>query len=116
MCHPRHFPALIHWSRMLSRSRTLALVLAATAAVLQSTAALAQQRADSATIAVTSNLVVEGVPAIPAVLAAEVRRYTESRSASLADWHPVRREILISTRFGNTPQLHKVTSPLGARS
>ena len=70
----------------------------------------------AAVIAPTENLVVDGVPSIPARLAADVRRYTESRSAGLADWHPVRRELLISTRFGNTPQVHRVAAPLGART
>ncbi|MFN2567295.1 MAG: prolyl oligopeptidase family serine peptidase [Gemmatimonadaceae bacterium] len=67
------------------------------------------------TIAPPENLVVEGIPAIPASLAAEVRRYTESRSAGIVDWHPTRREILISTRFGNTAQIHRVRMPGGAR-
>jgi dipeptidyl aminopeptidase/acylaminoacyl peptidase len=62
------------------------------------------------------NLVVEGVPPIPATLPEEVRRYTEFRSASLASWHPVRREMLISTRFGDTPQVHLVKMPGGART
>jgi dipeptidyl aminopeptidase/acylaminoacyl peptidase len=62
------------------------------------------------------NLVVEGVPSIPAALANDVRRYTEYRSAALASWNPVRREMLISTRFGDTPQLHLVKTPGGARS
>lgn len=62
------------------------------------------------------NLVIEGVPAIPASLADEVRRYTEARSAGLADWHPMRREILVGTRFGNTNQLHRVATPGGART
>lgn len=61
------------------------------------------------------NLVVSGVPPIPAEIAAEVARYTESRSAGFVDWHPVRREMLISTRFGNTAQLHEVKFPGGAR-
>jgi dipeptidyl aminopeptidase/acylaminoacyl peptidase len=69
----------------------------------------------AATIAPTENLVVDGIPAIPAKLAAEVRRYTEARSAGFADWHPTRRELLISTRFGNTAQIHRVAMPLGAR-
>jgi len=67
-------------------------------------------------IAPAENLVVDGVPAIPASMAADVRRYTESRSSGLADWHPTRRELLISTRFGNTPQIHRVKAPLGART
>ncbi|HEV7889034.1 MAG TPA: prolyl oligopeptidase family serine peptidase [Pyrinomonadaceae bacterium] len=62
------------------------------------------------------NLVVEGVPAIPASVADEVRRYTEYRTAGLASWHPVRREMLIGTRFGDTPQVHIVRTPLGART
>lgn len=62
------------------------------------------------------NMLVEGVPPVPAALAAQVRRYTEFRAASLTDWHPVRREMLISTRFGNTPQIHYVNMPGGARS
>ncbi|HVF44648.1 MAG TPA: prolyl oligopeptidase family serine peptidase [Pyrinomonadaceae bacterium] len=61
------------------------------------------------------NLVVEGVPTIPASIADEVRRYTEFRTAGLASWHPVRREMLIGTRFGDTPQVHIVRTPLGAR-
>lgn len=62
------------------------------------------------------NLVVQGLPSIPASLADEVRRYTESRSASFADWHPTERSILISTRFANTAQIHRVRQPGGART
>jgi dipeptidyl aminopeptidase/acylaminoacyl peptidase len=62
------------------------------------------------------NLVVEGVPKIPSTLAEEVRRYTEFRSAGLAGWHPTRREMLISTRFGDTAQVHQVKFPGGART
>jgi dipeptidyl aminopeptidase/acylaminoacyl peptidase len=82
--------------------------------VLLVSTALAQ--APNATIAPGDNLVVEGVPAIPAALAEEVRRYTEFRSASLSAWHPTRREMLISTRFGDTPQIHLVKMPGGART
>ena len=73
-------------------------------------------QAPAPVIAPTDNLVVDGVPAIPASLAADVRRYTESRSASLSAWHPVRREMIIATRFGNTTQLHQVKVPGGART
>ena len=62
------------------------------------------------------NLVVDGIPPIPGPLAEEVRRYTDARQATLADWHPTRREILISTRFANTPQIHHVKIPGGART
>ncbi|HYN79908.1 MAG TPA: S9 family peptidase [Gemmatimonadaceae bacterium] len=79
-------------------------------------AALAAQGAQTPVISPPENLVADGIPPIPAALAAEVRRYTESRSASLADWHPTRREVLISTRSGNTAQIHRVATPLGARA
>ncbi len=68
------------------------------------------------TLTVPDNLVIDGVPGIPAALPADVRRYTEARSASLSDWHPLRREMLIATRFGNTAQVHVVRMPLGART
>jgi dipeptidyl aminopeptidase/acylaminoacyl peptidase len=71
--------------------------------------------AQEATIAPAENLVVDGVPAIPASLAETAGRYGSYRAASLADWHPVRREMLIATRFGDTPQLHLVKMPEGAR-
>jgi len=61
------------------------------------------------------NLIVKNIPSIPVSLINDVRLYTESRSASPVDWHPQRREMLISTRFGNTAQLHYLSMPLGAR-
>lgn len=67
-------------------------------------------------IPVTDNLVVEGVPQIPASLADEVRNYTESRGASLSSWHPLKKEMLILTRFGNSNQVHYIKSPGGART
>src|SRR5688500_13087992 len=70
----------------------------------------------AATLPAGDNLVVDGVPAMPASPAAEVRRYTEARSAARVDWHPTRRELLISTRFGNPAQLHRVAMPGGDRS
>jgi Tol biopolymer transport system component len=66
-------------------------------------------------LAPADNLIVEGIPPIPASLGEDVKRYTEFRSAGLADWHPNRREVLISTRFGNSPQIHLVKTPAGAR-
>ena len=44
-----------------------------------------------------ANLTVEGVPPISTILADTLRRYTESRAALLADWHPTRRELLSYT-------------------
>lgn len=67
-------------------------------------------------IAPGDNLVVEGVPPIPAALAQEIGRWTEIREAAFAGWHPVRREVLVLTRFGATNQVHQVRRPGGART
>lgn len=77
--------------------------------------AMAEAVQPPAVITPTDNLVVDGVPAIPAALADSVRPYTESRAASFVEWHPARLEMLISTRFANTPQLHLVRMPGGDR-
>ena len=61
------------------------------------------------------SLVLGGVPKIPAALAETAGRYASFRSASISDWHPTRHEMLISTRFAETPQLHLVAMPGGAR-
>src|ERR1700686_1576371 len=61
------------------------------------------------------SIVADGVPAIPASLAETAGRYGAYRSASLADWNPLKREMLIATRFGDTPQLHLVSAPGGER-
>lgn len=71
--------------------------------------------ADVGEVVPNENLVAEGIPKIPTSLAEAMGRYTEFRSASLASWHPVRREMLITTRFGDTPQVHLVKFPGGAR-
>lgn len=73
-------------------------------------------RAQSDTIAPGPTLVADGIPPVPAALAADVRRYTEARGATLADWHPTRRELLVSTRFANSNQIHAVKVPGGART
>ncbi|MDP9338946.1 MAG: prolyl oligopeptidase family serine peptidase [Acidobacteriota bacterium] len=72
-------------------------------------------RAQEAVVAPGDNLVVEGAPKIPAALVETAGRYGSYRSAILADWHPTRREMLVATRFGDTPQLHLVKMPGGAR-
>jgi dipeptidyl aminopeptidase/acylaminoacyl peptidase len=68
------------------------------------------------TLPIPENLVVDGVPAIPAAVTEKAAPYTEARAATLTSWHPTRREMLISTRFGNTNQAHVVKSPGGART
>src|SRR5579871_1077434 len=62
------------------------------------------------------NLVVENVPSIPASVAEKSDQYGEFRAATLADWHPSKREMLIGTRFADVPQIHSLKTPGGART
>jgi len=68
-----------------------------------------------AVVAPPESLAIDGVPKIPASLADTAGRYGSYRNASLADWHPSERKMLISTRFAETPQLHLVSMPGGER-
>ncbi|MBA4276846.1 alpha/beta fold hydrolase [Flavobacterium sp.] len=62
------------------------------------------------------NLITENIAEIPKELANQVKKYSETRGASLAEIHPTKNEIIISTRFGSTPQFHRVSKPMGART
>jgi dipeptidyl aminopeptidase/acylaminoacyl peptidase len=62
------------------------------------------------------NLLVSGVPEIPAPLAERVAQYLEPRSADLLDVTADGKAVLVATRFGSTSQLHLVERPLGART
>nr|CAA9293471.1 FIG00684568: hypothetical protein [uncultured Armatimonadetes bacterium] len=87
----------------------------AMAAAVTTLAAAAPPAPTAGVVAPGENLVVQGVPPIPAALAEKVGRYTEFRAAGLLDWHPERKEILIETRFADTWQVHHVKMPGGAR-
>ena len=89
----------------LPRSLLIALVLPVASAVAQ-----------SGTLTPADNLVIDGIPPIPAGVAEAARRYGEFRSAAFWDWHPTRRAMIIGTRFGDAPQLHRVAFPGGART
>ncbi|HUQ31163.1 MAG TPA: hypothetical protein VM095_03540, partial [Pyrinomonadaceae bacterium] len=89
---------------------------AAFVAILLFAASVALAQNGGASLTPADNLVVEGVPSVPASLVEDVRRYTEFRAAAFSSWHPVRREMLISTRFGDTAQVHRVKFPGGART
>jgi dipeptidyl aminopeptidase/acylaminoacyl peptidase len=71
--------------------------------------------AAAAVAQVPENLTVQGFDAPSAELRQEVGRYLEFRTASFLGWHPERRELLVSTRFADTAQIHAVRMPGGAR-
>jgi dipeptidyl aminopeptidase/acylaminoacyl peptidase len=72
--------------------------------------------AQSDEVVPNENLVVEGIPKIPASIGEAAGRYSEFRAADFDSWHPARREMLIGTRFGDTAQVHQVKFPGGART
>jgi dipeptidyl aminopeptidase/acylaminoacyl peptidase len=78
--------------------------------------AAAPQRSDrpaapAAFLPVPPNVKAEGMPPVPASIPDALAPYGGFRRAQFLAWHPTRREILISTIFGNVPQIHSVAGP-----
>jgi dipeptidyl aminopeptidase/acylaminoacyl peptidase len=89
--------------------------LVAPALLAQSPAVAPPARADRGVVRPPDSLTSDGIPQVPASIAEKASRYAEFRSASFSSWHPQKREMLISTRFGDTAQVHEVRFPGGAR-
>jgi dipeptidyl aminopeptidase/acylaminoacyl peptidase len=84
------------------------LILACVVALAASAAHAQPQRVER------GSLVLENVPEIPAEITARLEQYQNTRQAGFASWlHDG--GMLISTRFGDTNQIHRVRQPLGAR-
>ncbi|MEY4032918.1 MAG: hypothetical protein RL492_112 [Verrucomicrobiota bacterium] len=62
-----------------------------------------------------ANLVVEGVPAIPAELKADLEPYANLGGAGFRGWATTRRAILVTTRIGDATHLHAMAAPLAKR-
>ena len=60
---------------------------------------------------VPDNVRADGLPPIPSSSVGALAPYAGFRRALFAGWHPTRREILITTTFGQVPQLHSVAGP-----
>jgi len=99
----------------MRKHRLVAALAFVCVAALPAALTVAQTNAEQSLISPPENIVADNVPPIPASLAETAGRYIEYRTAVDADWHPRRREMLISTRFGNTFQLHLVGMPGGSR-
>ncbi len=50
------------------------------------------------TLAPNANLFIQGIPPVPMSLVQNVAPYTEFRGHSFVDWHPTKREMLVSHR------------------
>jgi dipeptidyl aminopeptidase/acylaminoacyl peptidase len=110
--------AFLHVKLFWTALRAVPIVLLSAVAVSTPRPAIAQSTNPSqeAVVAPNENLIVEGVPPIPRSLADQADRYTNFRAAFFASWHPTKREMLISTRFADTFQIHQVKMPAGART
>jgi poly(3-hydroxybutyrate) depolymerase len=66
------------------------------------------------TLAPNPNLLVQGIPPIPMTLVRQAEKYTDFRGHSFVDWHPTRREMLVSHRpaGGSTVQLFRIAGPM----
>ncbi|WP_246218780.1 alpha/beta hydrolase family protein [Parasphingorhabdus halotolerans] len=60
-------------------------------------------------------LVADQVPDIPQDIVEQTRPYMEYRTASFVDWDPASRAMIVSTRFADTAQLHRISKPMAAR-
>lgn len=82
------------------------------AALLATLPAVAQ--GDDVKREVVGNRTSENIPEIPAALLDQLNRYQNTRGAGLAGWTKDGC-LLISTRFAETAQAHRVCQPLGMR-
>lgn len=78
--------------------------------------AAASAPASAATLAPPAALRVEGVPPLPATALEPLQRYSSVSGHGFGDWHPVRREMLVTHRppDQSTPQLYRLTGPRAA--
>ena len=61
------------------------------------------------------SLIMENIPDVPTELTEQMNKYQNTRAAGFSGWDPAGEAMLITTRFGETNQLHLVNHPMGAR-
>lgn len=69
----------------------------------------------SAAVDKPAALIADGIPQVPDRIADATRPYLEFRTGSFQGWNPRSRSALITTRFGNVPQVHEVAAPMAMR-
>ncbi len=94
----------------------IALLLASAAAPVVAQDQAAPAATPAPAVPKPAALTAEDMPPIPLALADTARPYLEARGAGFAGWDPNARAVLISTRFANVNQLHRVAQPMGART
>ncbi|WP_271680322.1 S9 family peptidase [Thermomonas mangrovi] len=99
-------------SRFDTQARTA--LFAALLATVPALAQTAPVKPAEVTREVVGNRTSENIPAIPAALIEQLNRYQNTRGAGLAGWTKDGC-LLVSTRFAETAQAHRVCEPLGMR-
>ncbi|NBX97031.1 MAG: S9 family peptidase, partial [Betaproteobacteria bacterium] len=92
----------------------LSAVLAACAG-LQPPGATSRGPDPAGVIAPNANLLVQGIPPIPASLAAQVDKYTDFRGHGFVTWHPTKPEMIVTHRAPGSSVTHlfRLAQPLG---
>ncbi|MGH8518616.1 MAG: S9 family peptidase, partial [Panacagrimonas sp.] len=92
--------------RLIRRAGLVAMLLPALAGASETSSVVRVER---------GNLVLEDVPDVPPELAQRIHAYQQTRGATLEGW-TADGAILVTTRFGETAQVHRVAMPAGART
>src|SRR5258707_1549862 len=98
-------------------SGTFAASVAATAYVAAAAFALAAPASQAQPAPVRQergNLILEGIPPRDVQLSERLGLFRQSRQATFLDWLPDG-AMLVSTRFGDVDQVHRIATPLGMR-
>jgi dipeptidyl aminopeptidase/acylaminoacyl peptidase len=85
-------------------------------AVLLTMALPAAAQPAEALVPTPAAIVSDGVPRVPVALRDATQPYMEFRTAGFLGWNPDDRSMLITTRFGSSNQLHRVSAPGAART
>jgi dipeptidyl aminopeptidase/acylaminoacyl peptidase len=91
--------------------KNTALSFLAVATLAAATLTAPALHAQSEAITPPAGLIIDGVPPVPADLAAQLAPYGEFRRHAMLSWHPTRREMLIRRSLNATNQVHLVTEP-----
>ncbi|MGJ3231627.1 MAG: prolyl oligopeptidase family serine peptidase [Oceanicaulis sp.] len=91
--------------------KTTTAALACASLAFTTAPALAQDAPERVT---EGNLVMENIPEIPSAVVDRLQQYSNIRSAGFSDFKPDG-GIYITTRFGETTQIHAVAEPMGMR-
>ena len=87
---------------------------AATVGVLALTGLPAQAQQTAPARQERGNLIYESIPPRDTQLAEHLGLYRQSRQATFLDWLPDG-SMLVTTRFGDVEQVHRIATPLGMR-